>query len=77
MMNVMSTLLATRAFSSVINGMDQKHFSLAPLASSKLPAFCINNAINLKFITLTIYHTFRGGTSFYPQLRHFILCSIA
>ena len=47
MMNVAFVLLAKGAFSDVIEGVNAKNFSLAPLACSRFPSFHKNNVIDL------------------------------
>ena len=47
MMNVMFLLLAKRTFPDVVEDVNSKNFSLAPIACSKLPSFYVNNVIDL------------------------------
>ena len=46
MINVMFLLLAKGAFSNVIEGVNSKNFSLAPLVCARRSSFHVNNVIH-------------------------------
>ena len=60
MMNVMFVLFANRAFSNVIDGVNSKTVSLAPLACSKPPSLYLSNIIDLWLIAFTISCAVKG-----------------
>ena len=60
MMNVMFVVLANRALSNVIEEVNSKKFSLAPLARSRPSLICIIITINLELRSFMISCTFRG-----------------
>ena len=56
MNNIMSTLLAKRAFSDILEGMNSNNCLLAPLVCSKPPFFCVNNSLSFYLIAFTVLH---------------------
>ena len=68
MMNVLVVLLAKRALFYVVESLNSKVFSLAPLACSKLPVFCIYNSIAFQLIAFTISCTCRGELQYLPKV---------
>ena len=69
MIGVVLVLLAKGTFCDVTEGVNSKHFSLAPLACSRLPSFHKNNVTGLWFLKFTISRTNRETASVYSQLR--------
>ena len=61
---VMFVLIAKMASSDVIEGMNSKDVSLAPLARLKLPFFCNDTGISLNLITFAKSRAFRGKLAF-------------
>ena len=54
MMNVFFVIIAKRVISDVLGGLNSKCFSLAPLASSKLPFFCVNMHLSYSFLAIHV-----------------------
>ena len=64
-MNVMSALLAKRAFFDVLEGAKSKHFSIPLLTYLKPAFFCVNNPLSFWLITYTALQALRVGTSIF------------